>query len=67
MKVTDLKTKAQKELLIKIADGIRYFANQRDGDQIEALLAELEAIFDDLDNYDFFGTEGWKHFFGVEE
>ena len=30
-------------------------------------LDELEMQFEELDNEDFFGTEGWRHFFGTPD
>lgn len=31
------------------------------------LLLELVEKLDELDDEDFFGTEGWKHFLGFED
>lgn len=31
------------------------------------LLQKIMDKLDELDDEDFFGSEGWKHFFGVEE
>ena len=30
------------------------------------MLAELIAALDDVDEDDFFGTEGWRHFLGFD-
>lgn len=32
-----------------------------------ALFQKLVDKLDDLDEEDYFGTEGWKHFFGIED
>lgn len=34
---------------------------------VRELLQQIVDRLDELDNDDFFGTEGWKHFFGVED
>lgn len=34
---------------------------------VRELLQKIVDQLDELDQEDFFGTEGWKHFFGVED
>lgn len=37
------------------------------GDSTRRILAEVIDALDELDGYDMFGTEGWKHTFGYED
>lgn len=61
-----LKSQAQREMLEDIAIGITEFAKNRDDQCVELLLCEIDMLFNNLDQDDFFGTEGWKHNFGIE-
>lgn len=36
------------------------------GDKAKEYLKKIIEILDDLDNDDYFGSEGWKHFMGFE-
>jgi hypothetical protein len=36
-------------------------------EQAKNLLSQLVSKLDELDDEDFFGTEGWRHFFGIDE
>lgn len=57
MRPDSLNEKSVDEVLIKITDGIKH----RDPEDRLELLDKIAKTFDDLDNYDFFGTEGWLH------
>ncbi len=35
--------------------------------QAKELLKKIVDKLDELDGEDFFGTEGWKHYFGMED
>jgi hypothetical protein len=35
--------------------------------QVKDILENLIEQLDDLDSDDYFGSEGWKHFFGFED
>jgi hypothetical protein len=60
----DILTKeGQSDLLKDILHGIREHAELNGArDILEVFLYTL----DDLDNDDFFGTEGWRHRFGLD-
>jgi len=36
-------------------------------EQLAEYIQELESKLDDLDDEDFFGTEGWRHFLSLED
>ena len=36
-------------------------------DGAKELLNEIISKLDDLDGDDFFGTEGWRHYLGIED
>lgn len=62
MNINKLNDSAVKELAQKIAERIV----KMETDDLRTLLTDFCACMDNLDEDDFFGTEGWKHFFGVE-
>ena len=64
--LTKLKPEEQAECLQKIGKELCEFAVYADQESIETLLAELEILLDELSDDDFFGTEGWRHFFNLE-
>jgi hypothetical protein len=37
------------------------------GTQAKELLRQIVDKLDELDGEDFFGSEGWKHYFGMED
>ena len=49
----------------EIADGLKEFV-KANPDNAKALLEVIAPALDDLDEDDFFGTEGWLHTFGIE-
>ena len=65
MNIEDLTLKAQNNLFINIMLGIKEHAN-RNPDALPVILEELVEWLDVCDQDDFWGTEGWKHSFGVE-
>lgn len=38
-----------------------------DSDEIRKLVVQIVKRLEELDKDDFFGTEGWEHFFGLGE
>ena len=36
-------------------------------EQAKAQLKKMIEVLEDLDTQDFFGTEGWIHFFGIDD
>ena len=63
--MSDLNERAAKRVLGAIGQGLIRFAENREGEDCISLLEQLEGVFDDLSMDDFFGTEGWKHYFGI--
>jgi hypothetical protein len=56
------------ETLNEILDGLKEAANNFEEDSARYLLTELvEKVLNPLDGEDFFGTEGWEHYFGMED
>jgi hypothetical protein len=67
MNLTDLKEKKQREVLKLI--GEKFMEVSRDGSEvdIDIILGYLQDNFlDPLGNDDFFGTEGWEHWLGLD-
>lgn len=62
MQVERLTKAAQDELFENIVNGLRS-EQRRDEIMLQALVDWLDL----LDEDDFFGTEGWKHAFSIEE
>ena len=62
MKVRHLTTEAQRELF----DSIIFLVNSLEPDDFQKVLQKLTDTLDDLDQDDFFGTEGWKHLIGED-
>lgn len=60
-------SKTIKDKLSDIIKGLELFNNRSLDDDTGQLYTELENLFDNLDCYDFFGTEGWKVYMGIEE
>jgi hypothetical protein len=55
------------ETLKEICDGMKKFVDNND-ESARFLLNELiENVLNPLDGEDFFGTEGWEHYFGLED
>ena len=55
----------KKETFDKLISGIKTFSDASDAEQRDILYEAIEIALDDLDCDDFFGTEGWKHLFGL--
>ena len=52
--------------LDEILDGLKLF-NNNNTENAHHLLSLLVPVLNDLDGDDFFGTEGWEHYFGMSE
>jgi hypothetical protein len=65
MNTRDLKPKAQRAWLKTILTELNNY-NLSD-EQVEELLVALADELDQQDGEDGFGTEGWKHTFGLED
>lgn len=63
MDLLKLKPEAKKEILGKIVKELDHL----DEEQLDEICGVLFKKLDELDGDDFFGTEGWKHYFGVED
>ncbi len=61
--IEDLTEEQAKDLLKCLSDKFE----RLDDYQTKVLLKEFIKVIDDLSCEDFFGTEGWKHFFGFED
>lgn len=66
MEIEDLAPKAQVKLLKKITDGLLEFA-KNNPDSLALVLEDFIMWLDDMDGNDAWGTEGWKHTFGIED
>lgn len=62
------ENKMSNEYILALLNGLIAFVNdQADVSDIDLLTETLEDGLDDLDNEDFFGTEGWRHSFGLDD
>lgn len=66
MNIDKLSESGARQTLTDILKGIQTFADNSEEDDIKTLLHELVDVFDELSQDDFFGTEGWQHYFGME-
>lgn len=62
MKIRHLTAEAQKELF----ESIVWLTNRLEPDDFQKVLQKFTDALDDLDQDDFFGTEGWKHLIGED-
>jgi len=62
MKIGHLTTEAQRELF----EGVVWVMNSLEPDDFQKVLQKFTDVLDDLDQDDFFGTEGWKHLIGED-
>lgn len=60
--VSDLTIEAQGQLLQSIVDGLASFPGSR-----EDILEMIVEYLDDADGDDAYGTEGWRHTFGIDD
>lgn len=68
MKIKNLTHEAVKEYIVQIAQGLEAsIDNFSDEGHDRELLKWLVGMLDDGDLDDFWGTEGWKHQFGIED
>ena len=67
MSLTDLKPKVQRSVLLTILNNLVTHNECLSEEDVESLLSILEPELDDLGCNDTFGTEGWKHAFGLED
>ena len=66
VKIENLNTKAKREILLKVANHIRSFAESEYEDEVDSELQVLiDYYLEPLSEEDYFGTEGWEHFFDV--
>ena len=55
------------ELFDEIVEGLRqYYVATADTKERRELMRRFVEQFDELDEQDFFGTEGWRHTFGMD-
>ena len=67
MNVIDLKPEKQREVLLKISDHLRDVANDQDDATVEVELdALVQGYLDVLGQEDWFGSEGWQHYLGLD-
>lgn len=67
MDLTEFKTQKQREILRTLGERLIEASKNDDDDSIEAHLQTLqEGYLDVLGPEDFFGTEGWEHWLGLE-
>ena len=59
--------KTPDDYMVAFINGLLKFDKNCDEETRVYLIEKLEEVFDDLDCDDFFGTEGWKHYFGLED
>ena len=67
MNVRDLKPESQIRTLRHICNRIQALENDWLEQTAEELLCAMVAVLDDQECDDVWGTEGWKHFFDVEQ
>ena len=67
MEMKDLKPEVQRKILDTTLFELRFNLGNIDNEQVEFILGALADALDELDCEDTFGTEGWKHAFGIED
>ena len=66
VEINKLNTKAKREILSKVASYIQAAADSEDTDEVNIALEVLvEYFLEPLSGEDYFGTEGWEHFFDI--
>lgn len=67
MNLTELKPKRQREVLALIANKLLEMSKSGDDEDVEATLECIQdGYLDELGQHDFFGTEGWEHWLGID-
>lgn len=67
MKIGKLSIQARREILKKVANYLKTASEDQDPDEVGLTLEVLvEYFLDPLSAEDYFGTEGWENFFGVD-
>lgn len=67
MNINRLSATGKAEVLSAILSGIQRCADNDGADSVEVLLDALVPVMDDLGAGDFFGTEGWEHYCGLDD
>lgn len=67
MSTRDLKPEVQRKLLDTTLFELRANLSNIDNEQVEFILGAVADALDELDCEDTFGTEGWRHAFGIED
>ncbi len=62
--IKKMTPKQQKEIYQKLLTAL---LKLKEPYQIKELLCQMTILLDDLDQQDFLGTEGWKHYLGLED
>ena len=67
MILTDLKEKKQREVLAILGKKLMEMAEDGYAEDVEATLEHIQiGYLDELGQHDFFGTEGWVHWLGLD-
>lgn len=64
--VDKLKPEEIVNYTVKILKELLIFIEREEEEVHPDLLKGLVSLMDDLDGDDYFGSEGWKHYFGME-
>lgn len=67
MQLIDFKEEKQREILKLIGEKFIEIAEDSDAEEVELILSTLQqSYFEPLAAEDFFGTEGWEHWLGLD-
>lgn len=67
MELSDLKPKKQREILKRLGEQLIQASKDDDDESVQIHLETLQAGYlDELGPNDFFGTEGWEHWLGLD-
>jgi hypothetical protein len=67
IKVETLTHEQAKEMFKDILNRVDKGLDEMDPDHLQDFLGEFVDFMDTLSCDDFFGTEGWKHYYGSED
>lgn len=67
MKIDQLTVSAKRSLLKKLFLGLYQETDEVPEEWINAMLKWMLPVLEEMAEEDFFGSEGWQHFFGVED